>query len=217
MRNVDRPSKPRVLSEHADTWTRELLRELAKASPNKKRLKSLQRKYAHPNVKNTLKKMYKYCCYCESRVNSVAIEHIEHRKPQSKFPEQTFTWENLHLACPTCNKYKSDRWDEGHEILDAETNVPISDFLSYRRYFRHPETLRGKTTVDHAELNRIELVDAREELYPTIMYIIEEYNNDPRAPGSDIAHRKLKELSKGQFGSYVEYLTKTYMRRSDEN
>jgi uncharacterized protein (TIGR02646 family) len=212
MRNVKRGKIPSVLSRKGKTWKEELLAELAKGSGgDKKRIKALKKKYAHKDVRAGLKKMYKFCCYCESQISHVTVDHIEHRKPQAKFPEDTFEWDNLHLACPDCNGAKVDQWDQNNPILDAVNDVPITDHLVYRNFFRHPLTMRGKTTRDHADLNRKELIDAREPIFWDTMDIIEEFNNNPDAPGSDDAYRKLSRLGKGQFGSLVEYLVKTWM------
>ncbi len=142
MRNVQRVNKPTILEDNEINWRDDLLEEFAKGvatdKKRKQRIKRLQRKYAHDDIKVALKRMYKFCCYCESRVRHVTIEHIENRKPKArdKFPECTFEWENLHLACPNCNWAKGDEWDEENPILDAVIDVPITQFLSYRRYTR---------------------------------------------------------------------------------
>lgn len=151
MRNVTRPHEPEVLITHGEHWKADLLNELEKGDQaDKKRIKTIQNKYSHKDIKAALKKMYKYCCYCESRVNHVTVEHIEHRKPKAKdkFPEYTFEWGNLHLSCPNCNKEKGDKWNTNHPILDAEHDIPISRFLSYRRCERTYVNQRGKTTRD---------------------------------------------------------------------
>ncbi len=127
MRNVRREPIPGILGRRQERWTRELLAEISKgACADPERLKRLKRKYAHPSVKAALKKMYRFCCYCESRVTTVTKGHIEHRAPQARFPERTFEWENLHLACPNCNEAKSDQWDEDDPILDAVEDQPIA-------------------------------------------------------------------------------------------
>lgn len=89
--------------------------------------------------------------------------------------------------------------------------MPISADLSYRSFYRYPLSDRGKTTRDHAQLNRDDLIEAREEIYWHCMDIIEEFKNNPNAPGSDIVEIKLSQLSKGQYGSLIEYLRKTYL------
>lgn len=219
MRNVARVTKPRILVQKEEQWKRELLEELAKGdNADKKRLKTLYKRYGHTKVRESLARMYKYCCYCESYVRHVTIDHIEHRKPKSKdkFPECTFEWENLHLACPNCNGEKSDQWNNENPILDAVIDNPISQFLSYRLYNRVYLNQRGKTTRDHADLNRDELIDAREILYNQVMELIELYNNDPEMPDAQSIPQKLEELSEGQFGSYVKYLKETFLRDNND-
>lgn len=217
MKNVTRLSIPTSLENNGGRWTEELLDELRKgAEADKKRLKTFYGRYNKRDVKSALKRMYnKLCCYCESRIENVTKAHIEHRKPKSrdKFPECTFEWDNLHLVCPNCNNLKGDQWDGNNPILDCVTDVPISKHLSYWRFYRYPLSERGKTTRDHAQLDREELIEPRLEIYWQVMDIIEEFNNNPNAPGSDIADKKLSQLSKGQFGSFIEYLRKTFMTR----
>ena len=219
MRNVQRTNKPKILEDNESDWLKELLDEFAKGtSANKKRIKYLQGKYAHDDIKAALKGMYKFCCYCESRVRNVTVDHIEHRKPKArnKFPESTFEWDNLHLACPNCNWAKGDDWDGQNPILDAVIDSPISDFLSYRGCHRVYLHERGKTTRDHADLNRDELVAAREEILPIIMKLIAVYNTDPAKSDAQIVPKKLEEHSRGQFGSFVRYLTETFLRDGND-
>ncbi len=47
-----------------------------------------------------------YCAYCEIRLGSLEIEHIQ---PQSTHPELVTDWSNLLLACGYCNKFKSNK------------------------------------------------------------------------------------------------------------
>lgn len=58
------------------------------------------------------------CMFCSSNESS----DIDHLKPKSVFPGQTFDWENLLWVCAVCNRYKGDRYppitEPGPEILD---------------------------------------------------------------------------------------------------
>lgn len=48
-----------------------------------------------------------YCCYCETRVRKLDVEHVV---PKSLNPSQACDWNNLLLACPTCNRdYKKNK------------------------------------------------------------------------------------------------------------
>ena len=167
MRNVDRLKKPAVLKRNAPRWTRQLLDAIDKAKrENGKAPPARWDRYKHPEVRERLNKMYSgLCCYCESRIGDVATKNIEHRKPKSCFPELTFSWDNLHLACPNCNTAKSNKWDSTHEILDAVNDRPLPDHMRYEvtstSVRREPITNRGAVTVEHANLNRDDLLETR--------------------------------------------------------
>jgi uncharacterized protein (TIGR02646 family) len=67
--------------------------------------KSARRSVIHP-VRDTLRSMCgeaEPCCYCEDSVG-VQVEHIW---PKSLYPEKTFDWLNLLLACGRCNNTKN--------------------------------------------------------------------------------------------------------------
>jgi uncharacterized protein (TIGR02646 family) len=216
MRNVKRPKIPSILTKKAESWRDELLAEFGKGEgADKKRIKTIQKRYAHPKIKAALKDMYEFCCYCESRVNHVTIDHIEHRKPKArdKFPEYTLEWKNLHLACPNCNKAKKDQWDDVNPILDAGGKIPINEHMTYRRWFRHPMTPRGLTTKEHADLNRPELLDAREEIFWQVYDLIEEIKRMPALQSDELTCTKLSQLRKGQFGSMAEYMIDNLMAK----
>jgi len=68
---------------------------------------------------NLLQKQFKgKCAYCES----APVEHIDRFRPRAGVAEpsgsylgdhywrQAFAWENLYLACPTCNRHKANRF-----------------------------------------------------------------------------------------------------------
>ena len=46
------------------------------------------------------------CCWCEDSAGT----DIEHIRPKSLYPEQTFRWENYLLACAGCNRTKGSRF-----------------------------------------------------------------------------------------------------------
>lgn len=56
----------------------------------------------YKNYKNDLIDRYgKYCAYCEKADADLDVEHIE---PKSKHKLKITDWNNLLLACPTCNR-----------------------------------------------------------------------------------------------------------------
>lgn len=89
-------------------------------------------------VKETLWKDQHYkCCYCEQRIPS-QYNDVEHYRPKARadrLPGCTlthgywwlaFTWENLLLACPTCNRsWKNDQFPlKTGSVALAEREMP---------------------------------------------------------------------------------------------
>jgi len=83
------------------------------------------------------------CMYCE---DSVADE-IEHVRPKTLYPEQTFVWENYLYACGPCNGPKSNRFGV---------------IASQRRAIIEIERKRGEP-IKQPEPGRMLLIDPRRE------------------------------------------------------
>lgn len=220
MKKVKRGDIPGSLRRNAAKWTKDLLRAINKS---KKSGESVPHKYydryRKADVKKALINIYgvgdfTYCCYCESVINDVSFEHIEHRMPKNqspqKYPKQAFEWKNLHLSCGKCNEYKGTQYDEINPILDATKN-PIKKHLGYELsntngVYRETLSDRGATTVEHAGLDRPQLRTARLTVWiETIkaIDIIRELGDDPRVYTKI---NMLRDLTKQEHGSLVEYL-----------
>ncbi len=210
MRNVTRPAMPASLRNSAARWLKELMSALSSPIEDKVLVKRCFNRYNEGDVREALEEMYDgLCCYCESRMGIGNFSEIEHRQPKKCFPELTFEWDNLHLACPVCNRAKGKKWDEYRPILDSVVD-PISKHLSYRigggGAKRWPETERGKTTIDHASLNRQKLVDARTEISYWVRKTIRILNRDPCSPAAGLVGEELQKKIVGEYGSLVVWL-----------
>jgi hypothetical protein len=164
------------------------------------------------------------CCYCEAQIGIVSYEHIEHRKPKDRslFPECTFDWENLHLACQKCNVAKGNKWNSAAPILDAVLDIPITDHLTYEEsgvgLRRLALTERGDTTVEHADLDRDGfdgLPGARARILLEAMKTIRTINSGLRQSGQNvkIAHlkRELSLKANEDFGTVVTWATEQWL------
>ncbi|OGR04903.1 MAG: hypothetical protein A2511_02065 [Deltaproteobacteria bacterium RIFOXYD12_FULL_50_9] len=224
MRNVDRPNTPKSLENNAPKWTKKLLDAIAKHHADGTPIDAnLYKAYSKKDVLATLKTMYSddeglcFCCYCESEIDKVDFPHIEHRKPKAKdlFPESTFDWNNLHLACQKCNIAKGDKYDVNSPILDSVADLPIKTHLSYKvsttkGIYRETLSSRGVTTVKHADLDRKTLRDARLKVFLEVTEAIREIlrlANDPRT----YTYKKiLRDKCAGEYGSLIEWLLDDY-------
>lgn len=64
-------------------------------------------RYKMDDIKDQLKAMYLgKCAYCETYVEQMVVEH--YRPKRGGYYWLAFSWDNLLLACPTCNGFKGD-------------------------------------------------------------------------------------------------------------
>lgn len=209
MKNVTRPQIPASLATNAARWTRELQRWV-QANPTAAVPDNLIKHYKQDDVREALQKMYRdQCCYCEGRITDVSYGHIEHRQPKSRYPSKAFDWHNLHLACPKCNTKKGDKWSQTDPILDAVVDRPVEKHLTYRTgmigVLRSPRSARGKTTVEHADLNRDGLPGTRTRIYLAALQTIRELKGNLSAPDAGVVRQELEKKKEDEYGSVIAF------------
>ena len=170
MRSVKRLDEPQSLKTNSAIWTKELLDEVKRLGDYSKVSDSYKSKYNQTDVKNVLIQMYtNHCCYCEGLLGAQTYGRIEHLRPKSlpQFHKLTFAWDNLHWCCEKCNTNKGKKWDLQFPILDP-TQDNISDHIAINidsgEYELVNNSQRGQTTINHTDLNRDDLVEARRKL-----------------------------------------------------
>lgn len=87
------------------------------------------------------------CCYCESDISSRS--DVEHWRPTSLYPWLAYSWDNLLLACQTCNQdFKKDEFPIGEGRTRAVFGIEDIEQIhclceSYNEFERplllHPE------------------------------------------------------------------------------
>ncbi|MNF73042.1 HNH endonuclease [compost metagenome] len=156
---------------------------------------AVSNRYNHSDVKGALKVEAKHkCMYCESKVSHVSYEHIEHIKPKAKdkYPELTFEWGNLGLACPVCNMNKSDEYDPNLPFLNPYVDNPNDYLFASGPYvFGKPGQGRGKLTEKYIKLNRVELVEQRLERIDAIRQLMDSYENEQNPMLKKIIYKEL--------------------------
>lgn len=232
MRNVTRPTQaPDSLINHGADWSEDLLRRIEEFENGG--LKVTDYYYNHynqPDVKETLLKMYNgLCCYCESVIDEVVDEdveqddkrrkygHIEHRYPKRKYPELTFNWNNLHIACNDCNTAKGNKFNENYPILDPASDIPISTHISYTIESEDGvaiewKTERGETTVKDTDLNRPSLKKiARLKIFLKTLNTIKKINENNNKPNVRFWIGQLEELCNEEYGSVIKWAMESYL------
>jgi uncharacterized protein (TIGR02646 family) len=128
-------------------------------------------------ILNTLHDMsgpHRRCMYCTDSHGG----DIEHFRPKKPFPETAFTWPNLLLCCPTCNRLKGDRFplqSDGQPLLidpSAEDPWLHLDFepesgLIKARYDAHTDqrSAKGLETVRLLNLDRREVTVGHQKTF----------------------------------------------------
>ena len=220
MRNVTRVQKPDSLRKYAARWTKELLKAIdeSKASGESVPDKYYDR-YQKDDIREALRSMYGngtfcFCCYCESIIDDVSFDHIEHRMPKKqskdKYPEQTYNWDNLHLSCEKCNNHKRNRYNESAPILDAVVDK-ISEHLGYELsdtegVYRETRSDQGITTVEDANLDRASLRKARLIIWNKTIKAINEIKKLGDDARTYTKKKILVDKCSEEHGSLIKYL-----------
>ena len=184
---VNRSLKPAILREKEADWLAALRRVVTDAE--KKRATN---KYRHPQIKNALKILFHgKCAYCESKIEHVSDAHIEHYRPKSKYPELTFDWNNLLLACGKCNsaRYKGGKFP-GADANGPYINPCADDPEEHFQFVYDSKakiasvygiTARGETTETDLGLNRPDLRTHRSVQIKRLAFIASKAKTDPVA------------------------------------
>lgn len=114
--------------------------------------KNARRSVVNP-VRDTLRSMCgeaEACCYCE---NSLGVQ-VEHIRPKTLYPDLTFVWVNLLLACGRCNSKKNavfGLWIDGMCMpIVRHKNGPIEPPPVGQMLFLDP---RHEDPLDYFELD----------------------------------------------------------------
>lgn len=154
-------------------------------------------RYKQSDVKTAIKKHYhSKCAFCEQRVEAF---HIEHYRPKSIYYWLAYSWDNLLLACSTCNQHKGNKFEiQGTKAVYQTSDLPEIHSLcekynqTEQPKLLHPEfdnfediwhfdrkgniastSDRGKYTILVCRLDREELNDLRKEVLEDFMEELE--------------------------------------------
>jgi uncharacterized protein (TIGR02646 family) len=176
MIEIQKGQIPNILAQKSAQWTQELTDQLQQQG---RIANSLRDRYNHSEVRSALREeAASKCMYCESKINHIAFDNIEHIRPKSKYPHLTFEWHNLGLACPRCNVNKSDEFDEATPFVNPYQDDPEKHFFASGGFVWHkPGDSRGQLTEHQLQLNRPELFEQRLERINLIRALAASYQN----------------------------------------
>jgi uncharacterized protein (TIGR02646 family) len=99
-----------------------------------RRLELVQKNnYDDRPIYNSRYKQKNKCAYCETRIEQ---SHVEHYRPKSKYFWLAYSWDNLLLACSTCNTHKSDHFDiSGAQVTFVNTKENLKEIHGKSREY----------------------------------------------------------------------------------
>lgn len=176
LRKLEKLSKPSILVEKGDEWTREYL----EAKSGDKRPPS---RWRHHQIKDSVsKETSDRCAYCDSEMKSVHFGHIEHIVPRSAVPEKVVEWENLTLACEQCNNAKSDYYSQVAPIINPYLDEPSEHLIFLGdMVVARPTSDRGIVTVQKLGLLRKDLTESRKSRIQAVLSLVRNWStaSDP--------------------------------------
>ena len=231
MINLNRPDRiPPLLLSHGNSATRQdcdaYIGRRAAYDSGKLKFKIKKNIYGSPQVRNALSTLqHDKCCYCESKPSPTSAGRIDHFRPkgavrQDKMSNKlypgyywlAYRWDNLVLACETCNLKKSDyfpleepgqRTRNHLDPLDRESllllnpygETELSEHLTFNGSACEPGTERGRVTVTVLGLNRPGLQEDRQCVLNQLEILYEVV----RDPGTSEALRRKARLKVDSF------------------
>lgn len=201
---VTRSQKHAILARKEQVWLAALRRAVTDAEKE-----NAVNKYRHAQIKDALESLfYGKCAYCESKIKQVAYPQIEHYRPKSKFPDLTFEWENLLLACSVCNstEHKGNNFpaasDKGPYINPCIDNPEEHFQFVYNATAKlasvYGKMERGKTTEIDLRLNRPDLRTHRSMQMKRLAFIALKAKTDSSA-------RRLLDEAKQDDAEYAAF------------
>ncbi|MCW1969838.1 MAG: TIGR02646 family protein [Anaerolineae bacterium] len=173
MRRFHREPAPSELLDNQAKWTQNFLARITEKSPSSTFYwPELNGKRVSEWIRPILEAQTQYhCSYCDGAymLRDTPSSTIDHFKPKSVFHHLAFDWQNLYVACPNCQNFKREKFDDALLRPDA-------DDFEFSRYFDydfnkheikpHPDATptnqqRAKVTIELLNLNHPSLRTTR--------------------------------------------------------
>ena len=195
--------EPKILKENAKKWTTEYLEciGMGKAIPAKLKMKYSQRDIKAQLLKETNEK----CVYCESKFTHICPGDIEHILPKNKnaHPELYVTWDNLTMACETCNRSGKRTYNNDDEPLlnPYVDEIECEIFSAGPMIFAVEGSRKGQISIDVLKLNRGALIERRIEAIKKVDLLRIQYEQEENEDYKNILLGQIDE----EVGKNKEY------------
>lgn len=176
MIKLTRKQEPTVLLKNKDKWLQALNAAIAKhgsykAIPQDEKEKLITH-YRHNDIKTALiHSSNGKCAFCECIPSDGGNVEVEHFKPKSIYPENTFDWVNLLPACRKCNEFKADHDTVTEPIVNPYEYDP-EDLFYYEdiriKVKQCTDTRLGGKTIEVCGLDSVRLWKPRSAILVTL-------------------------------------------------
>ncbi|EJF51926.1 TIGR02646 family protein [Saprospira grandis DSM 2844] len=156
------------------------------------------------------------CCYCEKRV-SLDNSHLEHIYPKSKYPSQTFDYNNLIVSCEGthCNLDESTSKNIcGHKklnefnpinFLDPTTTTDIGEYFIYNKegeiLASTKDSVKADYMINTLNLNYSGLIESRKN---TVRALVNAFRRLSLNQGQQ--EQKLKTILANESQDFISFL-----------
>jgi uncharacterized protein (TIGR02646 family) len=144
-------------------------------------------RYKNKDITDKLKSIYNTkCAFCEQKVEQL---HVEHFRPKNIYYWLAYSWDNLILACPTCNEHKGANFElngikcsfENNERnLRNINNLSIAYNLSEQPKIINPEITNPLGFIMFSRDGKIDSFDTNFKYTITTCKLDRKYLNDAR-------------------------------------
>ncbi len=184
---IKRGTRPRILANRADLWTKAFLAEKKKNGA----AKPASKRYGHKEVRAALQGMsHGKCFYCEDAVSG-ASEQVDHHVEHTERPDLAYDWDCLYLSCIDCNVGKPPNTEipvvDCVDPCGCFAKAKFEDHLAFRDEVlcERNRSARGLKTIQKYRLNRSTLLLKRgkklQEFYKLVIKIQAELIRENRA------------------------------------
>jgi len=144
-------------------------------------------RYKLDDIKEKLKVIYNgKCAFCEQKVEQF---HVEHFRPKNIYYWLAYSWDNLILACPTCNEHKGINFElngAGCSFENNENNLRNINNLSATYDFSeqpkmvNPERVDLSSDLTFSKDGKIDSLESNLKYTITTCKLDRKYLNDER-------------------------------------
>ncbi|MFR5659485.1 MAG: retron system putative HNH endonuclease [Butyricimonas faecihominis] len=190
--------------------------------------KNYNSRYKQSDIKEKLKVIYHgKCAFCEQKVEQL---HVEHYRPKGIYYWLAYSWDNLILACPTCNEHKGVNFelngtrcsfDNNEENLRNINNLSSGYNISEQPKMVNPEISDPTGHITFSKDGKIDSLDSNFKYTINTCRLDRKYLNDERRKLLDTFKNEIRaelvgSINEQEQRQVIEVLVRRFIRVSND-